>query len=189
MLFAIADAAINFYSGISALFESTYHHIKTRTFENRLIYYALYDSVTKRYTLVYDHDKPLSVFWHCLFGPWLSTALVNYDDLGGILHSEGLAAVCSYVMHGEQRYALYDREAYRAGWTRNQQKVVFAYSNTNEDLTHEFERFKSTVFELYKRLGAQNVFNMLAGYKNKAAEPIEYITSMTDIDFTEKKLM
>lgn len=189
MLFEIADAAINFYSGISRLVENAYLDIKCRAFEHRLLYYAVYDCATKRYTLVYDHDKPLSVFWYCMFGTWLSVPPVSYADLESILHSENLVVVCSYVMHGEVRYALYDHAAYRAQWTNNHNKVVFAYSNTSDDITHEFERFKNTVFSVCSRVGANHVFNMLLGYRGKQADQIQSISVMTDLDFKETKLV
>lgn len=188
MWFALVDAAINFYSGISSFITKTYLDIKTRAFENKLIYYAVYDTNTKRYSLVYNYDKPLNVFWYCLFKDWVILPPVSYNDLEKILYADNLVVVCSYVICGEQRNAIYDYTAYNSAWKDMHRKVIFAYSDTNEDLTHEFEKFKNTVFDIYKRFGAQHVFNMLVGYKRKTTDKISYILTMTDHDFIETKL-
>jgi hypothetical protein len=160
-------------------------------FEHKLIYYAVYDTNTSKYTLVYDYDNPLSVFWYLVFGVFYqkSTAMpVAYEDIDTILHAENLVIVCSYVLYGEQRHGLYDSTCYNAPRKGNHTKVIYAYSDTNDDMSHEFERFKGTIFDIYDRFGAQHVYNMLMGYKKKVPGTIEYITTMTDFDFNEKKL-
>ena len=189
MLFALLDAAINFYSSITGFVKKSYLDTKIKTFENKLLYYAVYDTNTNRYTLIYNYDNPLSIFWYLVFGVF-NRALypVNYEDLETILHTENMIIVCSYILYGEHRHVIYDSSSYKAPRKRNHMKVIYAYSDTNEDMTHEFERFKETVFEIYERFGVQHVYNMLMGYKQKNPEKIEYITAMTDFDFNEKKL-
>lgn len=188
MLFAILDAAINFYSGINSFVNKSYVSLKTKAFEHELLYYAVYDTNTKRYTLIYDYDKPLCVFWCLLFGTWMMET-ISYQDIDNILHNDNLVVVCSYILYGEQRHCVYDYQAYKAPRKSNNIKVIYAYSDTNQDLTHEFERFKSTVFEVYERLGAQNIYNMLVSYKKKSPEKIDYIKAMTDYDFNDRKLV
>jgi hypothetical protein len=64
--------------------------------------------------------------------------------------------------------------------------ILYAYTNTGEDLTHEFDKFKSTILKL--KLCKQDIYNIIMGYKNQKTQMIEYIKYMTDDDFIEQVL-
>jgi hypothetical protein len=162
--------------------------MKIKGFEHKLIYYAVYNKNTKSYNVIHDYDKPLSVLYFYIFNYVLKLnyAGITFLDLGMILHAENLVVVTTYVLNGKIYNDVFDVYTYEKPRTINHNKVVYAYTNTDDDLTHEFERFKNTIFDV--KLDAQQLYNVIMGYRQKQPEKVLSIKVMMDNDFIENQI-
>lgn len=188
--FRLLDAVLNFFAWIHRISTDSYEKAKTKAFEHKLFYYAIYDTKTNRYLKMHDYDTVFWVVWFYVLNHVckISYSGVTYLDLDTILHAENLIVVASYVMNGEIRHAILDYEEYSKSWIPTAKKIVFAYTDSRDDVTHEFERFKETVFAIAERIGVQNVYNILCGYGRRETSTIQWISTMTDRDFEEIRL-
>ena len=161
--------------------------MKCKAFEHKLVYYATYDVEKDRYTVIHDYNKPLYVFYFYVTNYLLKLnyAGVSYLDIELLLKMQQVIIITTYIMNGEEHSDVFNEHTYN-----NQGKsptFVYAFTNTQENLTYEFNLFSSTLLLL--KLSAYNIARILYGFKRKdMLEPIKNIHYMTDDDFVEKTI-
>ena len=204
VLMWFCDMCINFYSNFREWCTNWYQYMKVNAFENKLLYYAVYDLSTKRYSLIHNYDNPLSIFYFFILNHVfkISYAGISYLDLQYILHSENIVVVCEYVRRGKEYCEILDLDVFEAPRANITNKVVYAYTETDgspdqcDDLTHEFEKFKTTLFNVATKINAQNTYNLIMGFRQNDQngrhitknDNIKKIRYMLDDDFEEKTL-
>jgi hypothetical protein len=184
LLLNIVSVIINFFQYNKRLYED----IKIKAFENKLIYYAIYNMQNKKYTLIHNYDNLLSVLFFYITNNLMKTnyAGITYKDLDFLLHDKNNIIVASYVINKKEYHKIFNYDTY----INNQQceknkidKIVYAYTDNVEDLTNEFEKFKDTIFCI--KLSTQTLANILMYYKGKKLQKVEYIKYMIDNNFDE----
>ncbi len=185
----IADIIINFFSWIQISYDNFYKNLKYKSFSKKLLYYAIYDNNTKRYTLIHNYDNFLSTlyFYFSNYVFKINYTGITYNDLELILHSDSTIIIASYILNNKEYHDIFDYEVYTSPKITNHNKIVYAYAETinyKDDLTHEYELFKNSILKL--KLPAQDIYNILMGYKNKRTEKITNIKIMSDDTFEEK---
>lgn len=181
-LFDLATWSIKFYDNIANIYQC----MKIKAFENHWIYYAVYDVGTKRYILVYDYDNFLSILFFYIFRYWLGfymSQLITFNDIATFKHTQ-LVAIIYYIQNSHDKYIIHNEHT--SNETEVGYSVLYAYTDTGEDITHEVEKFKSTIFK--SGLFAQDIYNTIMGFKGKKTQKIEYIKYMTDENFNEQVL-
>ncbi len=169
------DYGVNFWRGVQHFCWDLFNYVKFQMFEGKLTYYALFNTKTNEYSLIYDYSKFLNSF---------HKMPVKYDDMKYILQFSDCVIVANYILYGKEHHDILDYNSISKPKHSIHDKVIYAYTDTNEDLTHEFELFKNTIFTL-KSLTAQQLYTVLMCYKNKQANNIKYIKVMLDNNFEE----
>jgi hypothetical protein len=177
-LLDLANVPIKFYEGIVGLYDT----MKKQAFKNHWLYYATYDTNTKQYSVLYNYNNPLSVLYFYVF-----RYLLGYYHGCGIIISPidtNIISVVHYVKDTCERYLLYKQYMLETP-TPN---ILYAYTDCGEDLTHEFQKFRTSIFQL--GLDAQDLYNIIVGYKGRpnCNDMVEYIKYMTDQEFEEQQI-
>jgi hypothetical protein len=183
-VFDLASWSIKFYEA----FTNVYQSMKRKAFENHWIYYAVYDVTTKQYIVMYDYNNVLSTLFFYIFRYWLGFYMsqkITLNDLVTFQHTS-LVAIIYYIQNKHDKYIMYNENMCNLV-VDAKYSILYAHTDTGEDLTHEFEKFKSTIFGL--GLGPQDIYNMLMGFKRiQSTQDIKYIKYMTDDTFEDQLL-
>jgi hypothetical protein len=184
-----ADIILNFLGYIQQSCDNFYKDIKYKAFEHKLIYYAIYDLKTKRYSLIHNYDNYLNTFFFYLTNYIfkLNYAGITYLDLELLTQYENVIVITSYILNNKEYHDILNYDVYNAPRTITHSKVIYAYAETvnyKDDLTHEYELFKNSIFKL--EIPAQDIYNILKSYKNRNPEKITNIKIMIDDTFEEK---
>lgn len=174
----------DYISRYSQYYNKWFKNLTLKAFQNKLIYYAVYDKNTEKYHLIHDHSGLLYTLYYYISNNWMKFdfAGITYNDLNIILQCTNFVAVVSYVRNNRLEHNIFDMDTYQ-NIKNIKSKVIYAYSDNNEDLTHEFEKFKNTIFDI--KLGNQDLYNLLMSYKKINREKINSIKVMMDDTFEE----
>lgn len=175
------NTIINFLGWLQQLYNNFYRDLKNKTFDNKLIYYAVYDINTKRYTLIHNFNNFLSTLYCYL----INYNGITYDDLEFIIHDRNIIIITSYILNNKEYHDILNYDIYYSLRKPIHNKIIYAYTENNKDnLTHEYELFKNSIFKL--QIPAQDIYNIIMGYKNRTFEKITNIKIMIDDKFEEK---
>lgn len=183
-LFNSIHYTINFYGFVQTKYYDTVKYMKTKAFEHKLIYCASYDLKNEKYTVNQNYDTLWCILYfyitNYLFK--LNYAGLSYTDLGFLVKVQDMVIITSYVLSGKEYVAILDESRQ---FERNiGYKIVYAVTDKNDDLTHEFNMFKqsSTLFVLKP----QHIYNIVTQYAHKyERKHIESIKFMRDDNFEE----
>lgn len=192
LFLVLADYIINYFQGWVKYYNVIYDYMKIKAFKNKLIYYAMYNTITEEYMLVHNYNTWWSVVYFYFFNNYakMDFAGITFFDLDMILHSDQYIVITSYIVNNKEYYAIYDYDTYTKNKCDTKYSIVYAYTDKKEELSHEFEKFKHTVFDLevYKKGQYRHVYNILSEFKKHRRMSPEYIKLMLDNDFEEQTL-
>jgi hypothetical protein len=159
--------------------------MKIKAFNNKVVYYAIYNITTEKYSLVHNYNNILNVIYFYILNYYAKFAYagISYLDLRVLTQCDDLILITSYIINEKEIHAILNSETYIKDKfaTCYGKKIVYAYTDDGQDLTHEFEKYKHTIFDI--KLSSQHLYNILT---TKTKNRIEYIKYMMDDDCIEK---
>ena len=191
LMLLLADMIINFFSSIVKYKNNILTYMKSKAFENKLVYYAIYDLNTSTYSVIHNYNNFLSIFWFYITNYIFKVNYtgVTYLDIDLILHAENIIVIADYVRNSIEYHSIFDMTAYEEHKISNKIiNIIYAYTDKNEDLTYEFEYFNLTIFNVATRIKAQHIYNIILGYNGITSIHFSLINSihlMTDDHFDE----
>jgi hypothetical protein len=185
IIIIILDNIINFFSAIQNEYKKIYNHMKIKAFNNKVVYYGIYNIANQKYSIIHNYNNILSILYFYILNYYakISYAGVSFLDLRVLTQCDNLILITSYIINEKEIHAILNYETYNKDKFSlcYGKKIVYAYTDDGQDLTHEFEKYKNTIFNI--KCNSQHIYNILT---SKTKNRIEYIKYMMDDDCIEK---
>jgi hypothetical protein len=161
-------------------------NFKYNNFNNKILHYAIYNIKTHKYKDIYSYDNILYLLYLWITG--YIFCLIDIQNLSFINNDELI--LCTFIKNNNIYKIITDKINYNVLIQKNinnMPKFIYCILDDNDDITHYFEDFKTSIF-INKNIETQCYINAIFHFnkKNICMNENSQLKLMLDDDYAEK---